>query len=179
MQVQFKQTTDDYYNAIKHVGRRLYSSTKWRFIIIFSGVIFGFLLVHGTTSIYKFYKIYGALDTHNLDNGLIALLAGVVILIVGFKIYLTQARPLIFAKDGVFLSLQTFVIDDDYLIHFLGRNESHYLWDSILEVEKTKTFIFMFIDRGAALYIPRHAFNSDDEYAVFYNALHEQVEKQA
>ena len=40
---------------------------------------------------------------------------------------------------------------------------------------KNKRIYFIFLDRAAALYVPRHGFKSDKEYASFYEALKSNV----
>jgi len=56
MEIEYTQTTTDYYNAYKHISRRLNSSTKWRYLATLTGVVFGFLLAFGFISIIKFYE---------------------------------------------------------------------------------------------------------------------------
>ena len=66
---------------------------------------------------------------------------------------------------------QKFIINQDCLIQFLGENENRYLWKYFKNIEKTESCIYMFLDRGAALYIPRHAFESEEKYESFYESL--------
>ncbi|MBN4078692.1 YcxB family protein [Gammaproteobacteria bacterium AH-315-C21] len=53
----------------------------------------------------------------------------------------------------------------------MGENKYRYLWKYVREVEKTESCIYVFLDRGADLYIPRHAFELEEKYGSFYEAL--------
>jgi len=167
MEVEFIQTTTDYYNAYKHICRRLNASTKWRYLATLSGVAFGVLFTIGLISIGKYYEKYSYLDSQELNNGLSAIAIGTIILIIGLKIYNMKVRPLIFEEKGLYLSPQKFKIEKDSLLQYLGENQYRYLWKYVKEVEKTSDYIFVFLDRGAALYIPRHAFESNEKYVSF------------
>ena len=171
MEIEYKQTASDYYNAYKHISRRLNKSTKWRYLATFSGGIFGLLFALGVISIGKFYEKYSFIHSEELNYGLSAIAIGTVILIVGLKIYSSKVRPLIFEEDGLYLSPQKFEIHQDYLLQKMGENQYRYKWRYVKEVEKTKDYIYIFIDRGAALYIPRHGFESEEQYESFCEAL--------
>ena len=172
MEIEYKQTTSDYYNAYKHISRRLNASTKWRYLATISGGIFGLLLVLGVISIGKFYEKYSFIESEELNFGLSAIAIGTAVLIVGLKIYSSKVRSLIFEENGLYLSPQKFQIEENFLLQSLGENQYRYLWKYVKEVEKTKEYIYLFIDRGAALYIPRHAFSSDENYDAFYESLY-------
>jgi len=172
VEIEYKQTASDYYNAYKHISRRLNASTKWRYLATLSGGIFGLFLALGVVSIAKFYEKYSFLESAELNFGLSAIAIGTAILIVGLKIYSSKVRPLIFEENGLYLSPQKFQIEQEFLLQSMGENKYRYLWRYVKEVEKTKEYIYLFLDRGAALYIPRHGFASDEEYDAFYEELY-------
>ena len=172
MEIEYKQTTTDYYNAYKHIGRRVNASTRWRYLATLSGGAFGLLIALGVISIGKYYEKYGYLESEELNFGLSAIAIGTIILIIGLKIYSLNVRPLIFEKNGLYLSPQTFRIEEECLLHHMGDNQYRYLWKYVKEVEKTENYIYVFLDRGAALYIPRHGFESNENYKSFYEALY-------
>lgn len=172
MEIEYKQTASDYYNAYKHISKRLNASTKWRYLATFSGGIFGLLLALGVISVGKFYEKYSFIESEELNFGLSAIAIGTIILIVGLKIYSSKVRPLIFEENGLYLSPQKFEIHQDYLLQSMGENQYRYQWKYVKEVEKTNEYIYLYIDRGAALYIPRHGFASDESYDAFYEALY-------
>ncbi len=172
MEVEYKQTTSDYYSAYRHISRRLNASTKWRYLATLSGGAFGLLLALGVISISKFYEKYRFLESEELDFGLSAIAVGTVILVIGLNVYNSKVKQLIFEENGLYLSPQKFQIEQESLLHSMGDNQYRYLWKYVKEVEKTQDCIYVFLDRGAALYIPRHGFDSDEKYNTFYDALY-------
>jgi len=171
MEIQFRQKVGDYYNAYKHISRRLNASTRWRYLAVFSGGAFGLLVTFGLISIAKHYEKYHYLESEELNYGLMLVLGAVVILIVGIAVYNKKIRPLIFEEGGLYLSTQKFKISNDCLIQYMGENEYKYQWKYVNDVEKTNKYIFIFLDRAAALYIPRHGFESAELYSAFYEKL--------
>lgn len=171
MKVELSQTHQDYYNAYQYISARLGKSTRWRYLAIGVGVFFGALFIIGSMSIWEHYEKYSYLQNAELTFGITLIVLAFIILFVGLKIYNLKVRPLIFEKDGLFLSKLSFHIESDYLVHFMSDNRYEYRWKNMQEVEKTESYIFIFLDRGVALYIPRHGFKSDQEYEVFYNEL--------
>lgn len=171
MEIEFRQVTSDYYNAYRHISKRVCYSTKWRYLATLSGGIFGFSLAFGAISIAKFYEKYSFLPKDELDFGIGIILVGSMVLVIGLKVYNSKVRPLIFDSNGLFLSTQIYKIEDNHLFHDLGGTHHFYQWECVREVEQTSEYIFVFIDLGAALYIPRHGFSSDEQYNEFYNEL--------
>lgn len=171
MEIEYQQTAADFYTANKHVYSRLYASTRWRFVLLIAGIVMGFTFVWGTLSIGDFYEKYEVLGLENLTSGLIAITIGAISFTAGVLIYNAKVRPLIFEEGGLFLSPIKFIIREEHLLHTMGDNEHYYQWKYVKEVEKTKECIYIFIDRAAALYIPRHAFSSEEEYGAFFDEL--------
>ncbi len=171
MIVNFKQTTKDYITASKYISKKLSLKTKWRYLGLFSTFSFGVLLVIGLVLIKEHYVLYPWFESSELNKGLITIAIGTSILIVGMFIYTKIYQSKMFSKDGLFLSNQEFKIEKEHLFQNMGGNKYYYQWKHIKEIEKTNNFIFLFIDNGVAIYIPHHAFENDDEYENFYNAL--------
>lgn len=176
MEIQYKQRVEDYYNAYKYISRRLNSTTRWRYLSTLSGGAFGLLVTLGVISIGKHYQKYKYFESEELNYGLAFLGIGVIVLIVGIWIYNKNIRPLIFEDDWLYLSLQKFIVNDECLVQKMGENEHKYQWQYVKSIEKTNEYIFVFIDRAAALYIPRHAFSSEQDYAAFHEALQSHVQ---
>jgi len=164
MKVEFSQTHHDYYNAYQHISARVGKSTRWRYLATASGALFGFLLVIGAMSIFDHYEKYSYFENTELTFGLKLIVLAFVILIVGLKIYNVKVKPLIFEKGGLFLSQLSFQIENDYLVHFMADDRHEYRWENMKEIEKTEGYIFIFLDRGAALSLTSlktSAFGSD------------------
>jgi predicted membrane channel-forming protein YqfA (hemolysin III family) len=171
MEIEFTQTASDYIKAYKHISKHLNASTKWRYLASLSGFVFGLLLVFGVISIAKFYEKYSFINSEELNFGLSAITIAVVILVVGIKIYNTKIRSLIFEENGLYKSPQKFKIKQEFLLQYMGDNQHRYQWKYVKEIEKTSEYIYLFLDRGAALYIPRHGFASNEKYQEFYEDL--------
>jgi len=175
MEIEYKQRISDYWNAYRHISKRLNASTRWRYLATFSSVAFGLLVTLGVIFIGKHYEKYQYLESEELNYGLMFVLVSIVVLFIGLATYNKKIRPLIFEEDGLYLSTQKFKISDDCLTQFMGDNEHKYQWKYVQDIEKTNEYIFIFLDRATALYIPRHALKSDEEYALFYEALKSHV----
>ncbi len=174
MEIEFKQTTADYFNTSKYIGRYLSASTKFRYVMIVSVGFSLMLISFGTLLLLQHYDT-STFVSKKLDNGLMMLVIGVTSLIIGFKLYSFRLSKLIFSENGIFLSTQKFKIEDNYLLLYMGANEFKYNWKTFKNIEKTDDYIYLFIDRGVALYIPRHGFQTIENYDDFYNAIKHQV----
>lgn len=175
MEIEYVQRVGDYWNAYRYISKRLNFSTRWRYLATFSGVASGLLITLGAISIGKHYEKYPYLESEELNYGLILVLVSVVILITGLVLYNKKIRPLLFEEGGLYLSVQKFIIGDDCLTQYMGDNEHKYQWKYVQDVERTNEYIYIFLDRAVALYIPRHGFKSDEEYVSFYEALKSHV----
>ena len=173
MKVEYHQTHKDYFNAYAHVSARANKSTKWRYLATFSGAAFGFLLVIGVMAILKHYEHYEYLENEELSFGIKAIVLAFITLFIGLKIYSIKTKPLIFEKNGLYLSLLSFEIQKEYLVHCMAENRHEYRWKYVQEIEKTKNCIYIFLDTGVALYIPKHGFPSEEAYEAFYNVLND------
>ena len=171
MEIRYNQTVKDYYNAHKYIGKHLNLSTKWRYLASLTGGAFGLLAALGLISIGKHYDKFGSFGTEELNFGLLAIGAAIAILIIGLSIYNCKVKPLIFEPNGLYLSPLVFEITSDYLLHRMGDNLHQFQWKYIRVVEQANNYIFIFIDRGAALYVPRHAFESDELFDQFFQEL--------
>ncbi len=175
MKVEFFQTHHDYYNAYQYISCRVGKSTKWRYLATGTGALFGFLLVIGVMSIFDHYEKYSYFENTELTFGLVLIFVAFIILFVGLKIYNSKVKSLIFEKGGLFLSRFSFEIQRDCLIHFMADNRHEYQWKNVKEVEQTEDYIFVFLDRGAALYIPKHGFSSEKDFEIFHTTLNEHL----
>lgn len=170
MEIEYKQNRADYFNALKFISRQLTASTRWRYLLIFSYMLwFGFMVL-GILLIRKHYIDHSVLS-YSLDIGLMSIAASIIFLLVGSTIYTIKARPLVFKKDGLYLSTQKIQIKPECLMQYLGENEYKYQWRYIHRTIKTKKYIYVFVDSFVALYIPRHAFSSEEQYSAFFDEL--------
>lgn len=176
MEIKYQASITDHYAASKHTNRKFCLSTKWRYLSTFACGVFGFSLAVGCVSIIKFYEKYDFLPKEKLNFGLSAIIIGTLILFVGSRLYNSKARPLIFNQNGLFLAPRLCRIESNHLYIQLGDSQHIYQWKYVNEIEQTKDYIFIFIDRSAALYIPRHGFNSDEQYNEFFNTLNSHVQ---
>jgi len=177
MEIEYRQVTADYYNAYRHISKRLCATTKWRHLNTVAGVIFGLSLVTGVVSITKFYDKHPYLSKDDLNFGIWAIAIGTALVILSLRIFGSKVRPLIFESGGLFLSPQSFKIEETHLSHKMGESEHYYQWKYVKEIEQTPGYIFVFIDRGAALYIPRHGFESEEQYNEFTKELSVHAQK--
>jgi len=177
MEIEYRQVTADYYNAYRHISKRVCSRTRWRYLNMVAGGIFGFSLVAGAASITKFYDKYPYLPKDELNFGIWVIAIGAALVFISLKVFGSKVRPLIFESGGLFLSPQSYKIEEAHLSHKMGESDHYYQWKCVKEVEQTPEYIFVFIDRGAALYIPRHGFESDEQYNKFTKELNLHTQK--
>ena len=88
----------------------------------------------------KHYEKYSCLKSKELDLGLLSILIGFIILIVGTKIYKAKIMSIAFEENGLFLSIQKMQIKEEYLLHYMGKNELKYLWKYVIEIKKTEKY---------------------------------------
>ena len=175
MKVEYRQTHQDYFDAYTHISARVNKSTKWRHLATLSVAAFGFLLVIGVMSILKHYEHYRCFENEELNFGIKLIVLAFVTLFIGLRVYSSKIKPLIFEKNGLFLSLLSFEIQKEYLVHYMAENRHEYRWKYVQEIEKTKKCIYIFLDRGVALYIPKHGFPDEETYEAFYDALNDHL----
>ena len=171
MEITFTQNINDYYNAYKYISRRLGKSTKWRFIPFIGSVSFGFFIAIGILTIISHYKSHGVSEPHTVHIALAAIALAFIIPYICNKLFHKLTKSLIFKEGGLYLSPQRFIISDTQLTHYVGECESLYPWKYILEIVKENDCLYLFIDRGVAMYIPCHAFSTVAQYNEFYEAL--------
>ncbi|MEM7358951.1 MAG: YcxB family protein [Pseudomonadota bacterium] len=167
MEIEYRQTAADYYNAVKHINRRLHGASQWRYFLLMAFVVVVILFFWGAILIGDFYEKNSLVDLSELNFAFIVMTLGSIIFCASILYYNAKIKPLIFKEGGLYLSTHKFLIKQEHLLHTMGDNQHIYQWKYVQDIEKTKDYIFIFIDHAAALYIPRHGFSSDEEYDEF------------
>jgi len=105
------------------------------------------------------------------------ILAGGVGVAVGFLFFYwgnrAQRVDLSPAKDGIILGWRTYIVEKDGVRVNSETSQLSVSWKGVRAVEQTGEHIFIYIDRGTALIVPKRAFASVDDETRFVEALHQ------
>ncbi|SHO57061.1 YcxB family protein [Vibrio quintilis] len=172
MEITYKPTYSDFCEATKYIERQVVRSTKWRYLRVLSKIILVTLFALGLMSIIRYYEKFSFISHQELTEGLLAIEFGIIIFFIISRIYHKKIRALMFEDGWLYLSTNhQFRIEQDYLLLKIRENQHQYRWKYVRKTEKTKSYIFIFMDRGSALFIARHSFQSDEHYNTFYTQV--------
>jgi len=171
MEVQYRPNTSDYYAAQQHICRSVVRNSCSRFLPISLGGIFGICLAIGMLAILKFYDKYRFFHHYELNWGLGLIGLGFIAFIFGVRLYNRAIKSRMFNPDGLFQSTHTITIADDHLLVVVKNNEYTYSYRDILRVEDDLSYVYIFVDNGAAFYIPTKAFGTTEAKKSFINTL--------
>lgn len=178
MEVRYRHNVDDMKSAQKYICQRLMSRRIWRFAPVVGGAIFGLLSVVGVMSFLDFYRHYSALGLERLTWGLASFVIGTVALVVGMRLYTRDVMRHSFTPEGVLLGEHTVALQDAALIMSVNHSQYRYGYADMLTVESDNRYVYVFIDRGLALYIPSRAFASETARTDFIRDLQGRIEQQ-
>jgi hypothetical protein len=90
-----------------------------------------------------------------------------------------QIRRLAPAEDGLILGPKQVEICDDGLRQSSRHHESLFRWSLISGAVITSQYVFVMLDRAAAVIVPRRAFKSEAERAQFVSEINKRAAKKA
>ena len=125
----------------------------------------------------QFLSSYSGPDRQIVICAFIFIVLGLLAGIFSKFIFETIARKVLFRPDGYGTSPQHFRIQGDALVHTTRSSSSSFSWPDIEEVDKTRDYIFLFLDRGLAIYISKRGFVDDATYGAFFEQLVAKVSK--
>ena len=167
MEIKYQTTTDDYWDAQKYVrdsvGRR--GSRKISANLV--GGVFWFFTALGVISIYNFYYHNPNYNFSELDLGISSLVIGIIAFVILGRMYNRQLKTSMFDPEGVFRSLHYLSLEDDCIVIKTKKNVYKYSYGDVYRIEASKNLLLVFVDNGAALYIPKNAFGDDQEKTDF------------
>lgn len=111
------------------------------------------------------------------------IIAQVLIVLIIYYLFILILKP-IFAlrikylpsEKGSSLGKRKFKISDEGLCVTTANSESLRRWDGFQSIEKTKDYIYLFVDTHVAYIIPIRYFKSPEEYADFYSTIKSRIE---
>lgn len=177
MEVQYQPDTSDYYATQRHICRSIARGSLWRFVPRVLGGFFGFCLALGAIAIGKFYDKYMYLDLNELNWGLGIIVVGFIVLIFGLRSYNRAIKPRMFDSEGLYQSPHKISLADDRMVVTVKNNEYTYSYGDVLRIEDDQNYVYVFIDNGAALYIPSKAFTSAEAKKEFINEASKKIKR--
>lgn len=175
MEVQYYADADDYIAAQKYVCRAIARNSYWRFVPSVLGGVFGLCFALGAVSISKFYEKYEFLKFYELNWAFGAILLAFIVLILGLRAYGRAIKARMFSPEGLFRSLHKVRLTEDCLVVSVKNNKYTYTYSDVIRVEDDPDYVYVFIDNGAALYIPAKAFESAATKKAFINEFSSKI----
>lgn len=175
MRLQFQQDVNDYYAAYRYISRRMMHGTGWRYAPHVMGAVAGCSLMLGFISLLKFFERYRRFDLYELTWGLGAMGVGAVVFVLGVYVHNRLAKGRIFDPDGLYRSPHTVNLTDTHLVMAVRSNKYTYAYRDMLRVEENRAYVYVFIDSGAALYIPTKAFANEKSKREFLRELAKRI----
>ncbi len=177
MEVQYQPDTNDYYAAQQYICRSVARDSLWRFVPKVLGGIFGFCIAIGAVAIGKFYDKYEFLDFNELNWGLGIIALGFISLVFGLRSYNQAIKPRMFNRDGLYQSPHKVSLTNDNMLVTVKDNKYTYSYGDVLRVEDDNNYVYVFIDNGAALYIPTKSFQTAEAKKAFINELSNKINR--
>lgn len=171
MEVEYQLDPNDYYAAQQHICRSVVHGSAWRFVPKMLGGIFGFCVALGAITIGKFYDKYSFLDLYELNWGLGIIVLGVVVLVFGLRSYNRAIKPRMFKPEGLYQSPHKISLANDNVVVTVKNNKYTYSYGDVLRIDDDGNYVYVFIDHGAALYIPAKAFETTEAKEAFISKL--------
>lgn len=177
MEVQYQPDTNDYYAAQQYICRSVARDSLWRFVPKVLGGIFGFCIAIGAVAIGKFYDKYEFLEFNELNWGLGIITLGFVSLVFGLRSYNRAIKPRMFNRGGLYQSPHTISLTNDNMLVTVKSNKYTYSYSDVLRIEDDNNYVYVFIDNGAALYIPAKSFQTAEAKKAFINELSNKINR--
>jgi hypothetical protein len=175
MEITVNYTVADCANAQRYVTRRMYRGSAWRLLPFSWSVLYGFTLGLGGMLLYRFGIEYCGPSDQRLTWGLWLVFAGVVFLATLGFVNGIAARKVVFRPNGHFLSPHTFALSPAGLIQSTEHCEYRTGWEAVEAVEEDKYYLYLFLDRGLATYIPKRSFPDVAAYEDFAKQVDQYV----
>lgn len=178
MEIAFQLTSKDYWKTLRYQLRRASGFSPLRFLPACWAGLYGALLGLGGMLLYRRASLFGCLDDRLFVLGVLLFLAGVVALGLSPYIRAFFYRRILFLENGYYCSPQTLRVADDCLVHRCSDTESKIAWSDVLGVEDDADYLYVFLDFGLAIPVPRRAFSDRSSYHLFMASLSGHVPKQ-
>ena len=81
-------------------------------------------------------------------------------------------------KNGSILGHKTYIIEEDGLKEIAEMSESFTKWVGIKNIDETKDYIYIFVDKIAAFVIPKRCFSNESECQNFTNEIKSKISEQ-
>ncbi len=171
MEVTAKHNAKDYFAASGHIFKRMFSDSPSRYIFNILGGIYGFFCAMCAVLLFQFLEKYHGQYRSIIVFALASVILAFIIGIISKYIWQALSAIQMYRPDGYATAPNRFSIEDDAFVSSTRGSVSRTAWKDIESVEKTKDYIFIFIDRGLAMYITRRAFSDDTAFEAYFNEL--------
>ena len=175
MDVVVTHTPADYYAAVHHITRRMFATSPTRFIAGSLGGLYGFFLAIAALLLGQFLDRYSGPHRDFVIYALGCVILAFVFGVGAKYIYKALAARLLFNPNGYSTKPQRFSIEPDALVHESSNSSARFAWTDIERTEVTSDYIFVFLDRGVALYIAKRAFQNPHALNAFLEELNARV----
>lgn len=177
MEVVYQPDTNDYFAAQKYICRSVLRTSYWRFVPNILGGIFGFSLTLGILVLLQAFDRPKSHVLSELNWGLGLIVIGFVVVYVGSRPYNRALRARMFNPHGLYCSQHKISLGNDHMVVSVKNNTYTYSFGDVLRVEDDLNYVYVFIDNGAAIYIPARAFSNTESKKSFINGLSNRINR--
>lgn len=175
MEITARYTPADGPTAQKYITRRMFRGSPWRHVPFFWNFLWGFLIGTGGMLLFRFTADYCGPTDRRLTCGLGLLLGGVLVLATASKVAQSASRKVLFRPGGSSFGPQIFTVTDTALVQQSNTGEIKTVWSAFEGIEEDKNYLYLFLDRGFATFIPRRAFPDQSAYQEFAALINRHV----
>ena len=166
-EIKYTTTAEHYSDVQKYLRKTVGRECKKNISVKIYSWIFLFFAVFSVVTIHDFYHQHPRYNLSQLDLGILSIIIGFVALLMFNRSYNRLLLANTFKSDGVYRSQHTLSLNEADVEVKTKNNVYYYSYADILRVEENNNLIFLFIDNGAAIYLPVGAFLDNQEKNKF------------
>lgn len=166
MQITTKYLASDYLRAQIFKIKNLQQDFLWlqMFHIIICGLA-AFLMFYGIFKLWGFAKYFS--ECSGFSRAFFSAIAGVSLLTVSKYVYDQMFFRATYHPTSIVCSVHTFSLTDSALIDNSEYSERKIYWNKIKTIERDTHNIYFILDRSYILFVPLHAFESEEACKAF------------
>jgi len=174
METKFKLTREEYVEFLKMAYQRMARIGNGGKKFFSINLVLWIVIGMGFAGIFRFYEVYEGIEFQHLNFALISWGVSIAGLILATayqrKFYMHYSLN----DNGHMLKEQSVLVTEENITFTTINTKQSYEWTAIQEIEKSKSFICMYIDNNQALLIPFKAFKEENEKIKFIEFVEEQ-----
>ena len=176
MPLNYETTRKDYADYNKYVGKRLLgfmpNARRWNYICLVGIICFALAFVVA----FRLFGIGGSTITRLMFFFGLIVPSLLVLFVVGMGYRKAWINACV-ADNGLVLGSRSISLEPDGITTKTEFSQCKFAWEMIQAVEEDKEIIYLFIDNGFAIQVPKRAFPSENEMRAFMEKAREYIER--